>query len=206
MRTATKPRQSRPARPKPPASFFLRQWTVAQYHDMIDKNILTPDDRVELLEGWIVEKMPQNTPHSSSIRKLRKSLTRILPSDWDLDSQCPITLATSEPEPDLAIVAVSPDDYEEHHPGPDDVGVIIEVSDTSIAKDRIEKARIYAEAGIPEYWIVDVKKGIIEVYSNPTNGKKWRYRTVKQYRKADSIPLILRGKKVADIPLRDILK
>lgn len=206
MSTATKSPRSRTTPRKPPASFLLRQWTVEQYHELIDKGVFTPDDKVELLDGWIVEKMPQNTPHASTIRKLRKALSRVLPRDWDLDIQSPITLLTSEPEPDIAIVTASPDEYESNHPGPDNIGVIIEVADTSIVKDRVEKARIYAEAGIPEYWIVYVSKGLIEAFSNPTNGKKWRYRTVKQYRKADSIPLVLRGKKVADIPLRDILK
>ena len=71
MATATKPRRLKPSRRKPPASFPLRQWTVEQYHELIDKGILTPDDKVELLDGWIVEKMPQEPPHASSIRKLR---------------------------------------------------------------------------------------------------------------------------------------
>lgn len=205
MATATKPRRLKPSRRKPPASFPLRQWTVEQYHELIDKGILTPDDKVELLDGWIVEKMPQEPPHASSIRKLRKALARVLPSDWDLDVQSPITLLTSEPEPDIAVVAVSPNEYEDRHPGPDDIGLLIEVSRSSIYKERVEKARIYAEAGVPEYWIVYVNKAIIEVFSNPTNGKKWRYRTVKQYRKTDSVPLILLGKKIADISLREIL-
>ena len=104
------------------------------------------------------------------------------------------------------MVTGSADDYETRHPYAKDIGLLMEVSRSSIYKDRVEKGRIYAEAGIPEYWIVYVSKGMIEVFSNPVNGKKWRYRTVKQYRKADSIPLILRGKKFSDIPVRDILK
>lgn len=206
MTTATRPRVARPARPKPPSSFPLRKWTVEQYHELIDKDVLTADDKVELLDGWIVEKMPQKPPHASSVRKLQSTLDRVLPVQWDTRSQAPITLATSEPEPDIAVVTRSPDDYETRHPVAGEIGLLIEVSRSSIFKDRVEKARIYAEAKIPEYWIVYVSKGMIEVLSKPTNGKECRYRQVKQYFKADLIPLILNGKRIAEIPLQGILR
>jgi Uma2 family endonuclease len=206
MTTVTKPRRANRARFKPPASFPLRRWTVEQYHELIDKDILTADDKVELLDGWIVEKMPQKPPHASSTQRLQGTLYRVIPTGWDCRCQLPITLATSEPEPDLAIVSGDAGTYQERHPYADDIGLLIEITRTSIFKDRVEKARIYAEAKIPEYWIVYVSKGMIEVFSKPANGKECRYRQVKQYFKDDSIPLVLRGKKIADIPLRDILK
>ncbi len=132
-------------------------------------------------------------------------MASILPSEWELDVQTPITLATSEPEPDIAVVAVSADDYVERHPGPADIALVIEVSRSSIFRDRVEKARIYAEAGIPVYWIVYVSKSTIEVFTDPANGKKWRYKTVKQYGKADTVPLFLGGKKIADISVKELI-
>src|SRR5947208_3198173 len=82
---------------------WLRQFSVAEYHKMIDSGILGPDDRVELLEGWIFKKMPQNPPHSTSIVRATRGLARILPVDWSLRIQLPITLSESEPEPDITV-------------------------------------------------------------------------------------------------------
>jgi Uma2 family endonuclease len=199
--TTTKLPQAKASRTKPPASFTMRRWTVDQYHELIDKEVLTSDDKVELLDGWIVEKMPQKPPHASTTQRVQGVVYRVLPKGWDCRCQLPVTLLTSEPEPDIAIVSGGADDYESRHPGPDDIGVLIEITRSSIYKDRVEKAKIYAEAKIPEYWIVYVSKGMIEVFSKPTNGKECRYRQVKQYFKNDSIPLTLRGKKMADISL-----
>src|SRR5215210_6546904 len=149
MATATKHRRPSQTRRKPPASFPLRQWTVDQYHELIDKDVLTADDKVELLDGWIVEKMPQKPPHAGTTQALDEWLKKRLPTNWRCRCQLPITLAASEPEPDIAVVQGSREDFYDRHPGPAETAVIIEVTRSSIYRDRVEKARIYAEAGIP---------------------------------------------------------
>ncbi|MSU78792.1 MAG: Uma2 family endonuclease [Gemmataceae bacterium] len=205
MTMATKLRRTPNTKPKPPASFPLRQWTVEQYHELIDKEVLTSDDKVELLDGWIVAKMPQKPEHYSSVTKIDRRFLCVLPTGWCCRSQGPVTLSTSEPGPDIAVVEGESNTFTSRHPSGDEIGMVAEVTRASITRDRVEKARIYAEASIPVYWIVYVSKGMIEVFTDPANGKKWRYRTAKQYGKNDTIPLVLRGKKVADISVRELV-
>ena len=107
--------------------------TVQQYHDMIREGILTDDDPVELLDGLLVPKMPRNPPHRIATRKTRQRLEACLPSGWYVDSQEPVTLPTSEPEPDVAVVRGSDAQYSDRHPGPADLGLLVEVADTTLA-------------------------------------------------------------------------
>src|SRR5688500_16982165 len=83
--------------------YWLRQFTVAQYHKMVQLGLFTPDHRVELLEGWIVNKMSQNPPHASSLTRTFSFIGRVLPADWTMRVQSPITLSDSEPEPDITL-------------------------------------------------------------------------------------------------------
>src|SRR5438270_12445595 len=110
--------------------------TVDQYHAML------PDAPVELLEGVIVQKMPKNPPHRIATRVTHQALERIVPPGWYVDAQAPVTLAGSEPEPDVAVIRGNSRDYRDRHPGPSDVGLLVEVADTTIARDRVLKRRI----------------------------------------------------------------
>ena len=99
---------------------------------------------------------------------MRQALERVVGVGWYVDSQEPITLATSEPEPDGVVVRGPSDDYADRHPGPRDVALVVEVSDDTLARDRTLKKRVYAEAGIPTYWILNLVEGKLEVYTAPT--------------------------------------
>ncbi len=124
---------------------------VAQYHTMIKTGVLTGDDPVELLEGWLVTKMPHNPPHTFSAQVLQDILRQILPKDWFVNIQDAITTDDSEPEPDAAVIRGSRRDYLEHKPGPQDIALVVEVTDSTLRRDRNLKKRIYAAAGIPVY-------------------------------------------------------
>jgi Uma2 family endonuclease len=185
---------------------MFRKFTVDEYHRMIDAGILTDEDRVELLENNVVLKMARNPAHDSTIQALGKRLLRLLPSGWDLRGQSAITLDDSEPEPDFAVVRGDELSYRTTHPRPADVGLVVEVANTSLDRDRLDKGRIYARAGIPVYWIVNLPDRVVEVYSqpsgptpSPTYGRK------DEYRPGDAIPVALGGQVVGTIPVADLM-
>ncbi len=147
----------------------IRKFTVAQYHQLGELGVLTPNDRVELLEGWIVEKMNHGHAHGFAVQFLNIWLNAQLLSGWICRCQLPITTPRSEPEPDLAVVRGSITDFRDGHPAGNDCRLIIEVADSSIQKDRA-KAAIYFSSGVEEYWIVNLEGKHIERYVNSAPG------------------------------------
>src|SRR5262249_41008702 len=151
---ATKAAMSLTVQPIPIPDGLIWRPSVSQYHQMIRAGILTEDDPVELLGGWLVTKMPKNPAHRTSTRLVRRALERVTPAGWYVDAQEPITLETSEPEPDGVVVRGETRQYLDRHPGPRDVALVVEIADASLDRDRGLKKRLYAEAGIPAYWIL----------------------------------------------------
>jgi Uma2 family endonuclease len=195
----------------PPNRFYprwrqLRPWTLAEYRRMVDLGILTPDDKLELIDGYLVLKMPQKTPHRSSQLRLTTRLPRHLPTGWVLMSQCPLELNSQSPEPDGAILRGADSDYDHRIPTATDCGLVVEVSDTSLRDDRRVKCALYAEAGIPTYWIVNVDDRVVEVYTQPTGPTATPgYATRTDFTPGQAIPLTLDGQRVANIPVADLL-
>ncbi len=151
----------------------LRRFSVAQYHQLGELGVLTPDDKVELLEGWIVEKMNQRPIHGYFVGLLSEWFQSRLPAGYIVRCQLPITTQRSEPEPDLAIVAGVHQDYRNRHPMGEQCRLVIEVADTSLERDRA-KAAIYQSARVGEYWIVNVTSKCVERYlfsSSPELGQ-----------------------------------
>ena len=144
------------------------QLSIDQYHQMICAGILTDDDPIELLDGWLVYKMPKNRQHIIAARHTRDVIERLLPPGWYVDSQEPITIQESEPEPDVCVIRGVLEDYPDRHPGPGDIALLVEVSDTTLDRDRGFKKRLYAQAGLPVYWIVNLQDRHIEVYTQPS--------------------------------------
>src|SRR5437764_10636552 len=142
--------------------------SVARYQRMIEAGILTPDDKVELLENYVVLKMPRNPPHDSTIQRMLESLFPRRPAGWSLRVQSAVELSDSQPEPDFAVVRGSAADYETRHPAPADVALLIEVADSSLLRDQRDKTRIYARAGIICYWIINIPDRRVEVYTQPS--------------------------------------
>jgi Uma2 family endonuclease len=184
----------------------IRRFTVDEYHRMIDAGILTEDDPVELLDGCIVTKMPRNPPHDATIHVAGKVLNNVLPAGWDVQIQSAITTDDSEPEPDLTVVRGTPRDYMDHHPGAREIGTLIEVSDSSLDHDRTMKGASYARASIAVYWIINLCDRRVEVYTDPTGlGRQPMYRSRHDYGEDDTVPLVLNGREIARIPVREML-
>jgi Uma2 family endonuclease len=185
----------------------VRRFSVAEYHRMIDSGILTDEDRVELLEGWIVPKMTRNPPHDTVIALLvNRVIGPRLPEGWHCRGQSAVTTADSEPEPDVAVVRGTERDFLKRHPGPKDMALVIEVAETSIRRDRTIKARLYARARIAHYWIVNLPQARVEVYSEPSGpADEPTYAQRRNYGRTRDVPLVLNGEAVAQIPVRELL-
>jgi Uma2 family endonuclease len=180
--------------------------TVPQYHQMIASGILTDDDKVELLEGMLVAKMPKYPPHCNSVDTILEILYGLNLKGYFIRSQNPITTSDSEPEPDICIVRGSRRDFADRHPGPNDSALLIEVADSSVPRDRGLKKRVYARAEVPVYWIVNLDQRQVEVYSQPYDaGGKPDYGTVKVFAVGNEVPLALDGHEMARIPVEKLL-
>jgi Uma2 family endonuclease len=147
----------------------LRLISVKDYHRMAEVGIFRPDERVELLDGQIIDMAAKGTAHSAAMTRLERLLRNRLGDRVLLRLQDPIELNDfSEPEPDIAVVQFHPLDYEDHHPTAAEVYFLIEIADTSLKYDRTVKAPVYASSGIPEYWVLDVIARKLHVYRLPT--------------------------------------
>jgi Uma2 family endonuclease len=149
----------------------LTKWTIDQYHRMIAAGILD-DRRVELLKGEIIEMAPEGEPHAYFSSEAVEYLIKLLGDRATVRSAKPITLPnTSEPEPDVAIVQRLGREYLAHHPYPENIFWLIEYSESSLTQDLETKSKVYAEVGIPEYWVVNLKKRQLVVFREPQDGE-----------------------------------
>ena len=180
--------------------------SVSKYHEMIRTGILSDDDPVELLDGLLVTTMPKNPAHSTATRAARSVFENCLPPNWLVDTQEPITLEASEPEPDLIVVRGGRERYVARHPGPADVALVVEIADATLKRDRDLKQRLYAQAGIPAYWIVNLTENLVEQYLSPSGlAESPGYRERNVWGRGDSVPLMLEGEVLALVPVSDLL-
>jgi Uma2 family endonuclease len=184
----------------------IPRFSVARYQRMIETGILTPEDKVELLENYVVLKMPRNPPHDGTIDVIKAVLPAHVPAGWLLRIQQTVVLSDSQPEPDFALARGGPRSYLTRHPGASDVGLVIEVADSSLLRDQRDKTRIYARGGIPCYWIVNLGDQRIEVYTQPSGPISVpAYGSFQVYRPGDGVPLVLDTVTVGTIPATDLL-
>jgi Uma2 family endonuclease len=186
---------------------YMRRFTLDEYHELIRANILTEEDPVELLEGYLVLNMPRSPEHDFAIRTLNTRLVRLVPDTFTVSNQCAATLTDdSEPEPDFTVARGNETTYRGRHPAPADMALVIEVSASSLARDRGEKARIYARAGIPVYWIVNVEDKQIEVLTQPSGpGDAPAYARREVFAVGTSAPVVLDGVTVGTVAVADIM-
>ncbi len=184
----------------------FRRFTVAEYHKLIEVGVLTENDDLELLDGYLVEKMSRNPPHDGTIQLVEDAVRALLPTGWCVRVQSAVTLSRSEPEPDLTVASGDKRSYLSRHPGAAEVGLVIEVSDSSLDSDRDDKIPIYARDGIAVYWIVNLVNRQIEVYEQPSGtSPSPTYGSRHTYKPGDAIPVALGGANLGTIPVDDLL-
>ncbi|NJN21076.1 MAG: Uma2 family endonuclease [Leptolyngbya sp. RL_3_1] len=148
----------------------LAKWFITDYHRMVKTGILQ-GRRVELLAGDIVEMSPETPIYYTTAKRGAKYLEELLSGKADVRFNGPITLTDSEPEPDIAIVRLPESAYRDRHPAPTDIFWVIEIANTNLKKDLDIKAALYAQAAIPEYWVLDLTAQQIIVLRNPQQGQ-----------------------------------
>ena len=158
------------------------RWTRRAYGRLIDEGILGEDDPIELLDGVLVVKEPQHTPHATAIDLVAGALRAAFGVDWLVRAQAPMAADRwSEPEPDVYVVAGAPRDYLPEHPTRP--ALVVEVAHSSLRLDRTRKAAIYAKAGVEDYWIVNLVDRVLEVHREPAllggPRRRWGYRSVE---------------------------
>ena len=165
----------------------VRKFTVDEYMRMAEVGILNRDDRVELVDGVILEMAPIGRPHERRVNRLARLFVLTLPDDIEVNIQGTIRLNDNTgPEPDITLLTPQASLDEENIPRPDGILLIVEVSDSTVRTDRGEKARRYAQSGIPELWIFMLETGEIEVSRQPTPDG---YADVQRYRRGDTLTI-----------------
>ena len=146
----------------------LRLWTVAEYHRMVETGILAPDEPVELVAGQVIRMSPQKFLHATAVTLTRLLLEDSLRKQVLVRSQLPVTLSDrSEPEPDVAVVMADVLRYLDHHPTPSEIYLIIEIADT-IKTDCNLKAKVYAQSGVKDSWVLDLNQRQLHVFREPS--------------------------------------
>lgn len=170
-----------------------RRFSVDEFRRMTEAGILPEESGWEVIDGFLVDKMTIGSRHASVVKRLTAFLYGVLGDRFTVAVQDPIHIDDyNEPEPDIAILKYRADFYAEAHPSPADTLLVIEVSDSTISLDREVKLGLYAEAGIPEVWLIDLKANAVERHTSPDNG---RYH---------SIEIIERGGTVASMSVKGL--
>ena len=154
-----------------PAAGNARRVSLAEFHRRRDAGEFPNDGaQTELLDGILRQKPVPKPLHSGSVGRVEETVRVSLPAGWEVRPQDSVSLGESEPLPDAVVVPEDRDEWFTRHPGPADIAVLIEISDTTLALDRGRKLRIYAAAGVAPYWIVNLVHRRVEVYDEPTPG------------------------------------
>ncbi|MFO0959634.1 MAG: Uma2 family endonuclease [Isosphaeraceae bacterium] len=183
----------------------LHRLSVAQYEAMAQSGILTTRDRVELIDGLLVSKMTKKPPHQLVISNACYALIRLLPDDWLVRTESPLVLLESVPEPDVMILRGRNEDYSKRHPSPEDVALVIEVADATVAEDRA-RSTMFAAAGIPAYWLVNIPGDRIEVFGDPAgSGPSASYQERRDYRRGAEVTFELPGRVAVSLGVESLL-
>jgi Uma2 family endonuclease len=167
------------------AEISRRLFTVHDYYKMVDAGILREGDRVELIRGEVVTMSPIGTRHSAAVLRALNTLFKIVGDRALVGCQGSIRLDVyNEPQPDIYLLRPKDDFYASGHAGPSDLFLIVEMADSSLKYDRTVKMELYAETGVPEYWIADVEHDCLIVYTEPTHGG---YRTTRTLHRGSAL-------------------
>jgi Uma2 family endonuclease len=181
--------------------------TVDRYRQMIEAGVFSAKDPVYLWEGRLVTKLTKNPAHNLATAALNMALVRLLPLGWFVAPEQPVAVGDdSMPEPDLMVVRGEPRDYLQRDRRAADVALIVDVADSSLAEDQGDVLQKYAREGFPVYWIVNIPDGQVEVYTEPTGPiERPTYRSCRVYRPGETVPVVLDGREIGQVPASDIL-
>ena len=177
------------------------RYSLNEYHALIESGRLDQTPRIELLGGWLVRQPSSSPAHRLATNLVRHVLETADIADTFDNLREPITLKTSEPEPDLSLIRGTPRDYASRHPYPADVALIVEVANTSLKRDSTWKKRVYASAGIEQYWILNLEMRRLEVYTAP---QLEAYTEQRVYGELETAEVWLEGR-VLTVAIRDLL-
>jgi hypothetical protein len=187
-------------------TFPVRRFTVEEYQQLSATGVIGEDDHVELIEGWIVQKMNRNPPHDATIQIVHEWLLSVLPKGWRCRIQSGFVTDDSQPEPDLVLIEGEPRKFARRHPGSNEASLVIEVAESSLMFDRTEKSRLYARARVPVLWIVNLIDEQIEVLSEPTGPRdKPVFQKQTIYQRDETITLTLNHREIGSIKVADLL-
>ncbi len=180
---------------------------VEMYDRMIEAGVFAPDSRIYLWKGQLVEPMTKGYPHEHVVASLTALLVRLLPKGWHVRPGSPVRVGDySEPEPGFLVLRGESRDYLKRRPTARDTGLAIEVSDSSLRFDAGEKLREYASESLPAYWVVNIPNQRIDVYTRPTGPVEHPgYEECARFSLDDVVPVILDGKEVGRIAVKDVL-
>ncbi len=168
--------------------------TTEAFHKMYEAGIISENEHVELIRGKIIRKRPKGSKHSNTINRITRCLLIKLQGKAEIHNQNPISIPDdSEPEPDLALLIPPLERYDHRLPQPEDVLLVVEVSDSTLEWDRKEKTRLYAEAGIPVCWVVNIAAREIEVYEKPS---AIGYKSMTRFGAGEELPVAALGVRV----------
>ena len=173
-----------------PSEPHTRLWTREEYYKMAETGVLRPGERVELIGGEVIAMVPQDSPHYTAIDLVEEELRKVFGAGYIVRVQGPLDLGLpSQPEPDIAVVRGSIRDYAKAHPS--SALLVVEVAESSLAYDRSTKASLYASAGIPDYWVLNLVDRRLEVFRDPIvmsdQPHGYGYRTCTYYLAADAV-------------------
>ena len=194
-----------PTQPPPqsalPGPLVFYRLTIDEYERIWDK---LDDPRIELIDGYMVDKMAKKPGHSFSTIETQQALAARLPAGWSARKEEPVRIpAFDEPEPDISVVRGANADYRSRYPTPADVALLVEVSEATLSQDRGPKRMAYARAGIAVYWIVNLVARQVEVYTRPL--KEGRYRSRKVYKAGQQVPVVIAGQQLCPIAVDDVM-
>lgn len=184
----------------------IKRFTAEQYNRLTDIGGFTNDDKMELLEGYLVSKERLSPLSATVLSLLEDEMHKLLPESLWLRDQSPIYLTGDNvPEPDLAIVKGPIRQYAKHHPYPSNIALLVELAETTLDQDRGIKLQMYARDRIAEYWIINLIDSVVEVYTDPKGGRSPGYRQMTSYGAGTSVPLRIEGKELGEIAVSDLL-
>ena len=187
------------------APFTSKRWQRVEYQRLVDVGVFEAEP-LELIGGQLIVAEPQHSPHATAVGMAQDALGAAIPAGWIVRIQAPLALDDeSAPEPDVAVVRGSRADYRHAHPAR--AALIIEVAESSLPFDRVQKGSLYARAGIADYWIVNLEDQVVEVYRNPgadlTAPFGWRFTSVERFRAPATVAPL--GVPAAPVPVAALL-